>query len=1499
MLLLTCSLIASVLYHAQMPVTRRFVAFVVNNLVSGEIKGRLHISKIETLGLHKVVTKNISLYDAANRKVAFADEVTLQPDILGAFRGVIRFAHVYLKNAEVTLIESPSGLPTLITAFESKDPTPGIGPPLHAIVDDIHLGNVNVKGDILGLTGIRIEHFKARWRLEAQRDVGLIVYGATGTLIEPFPFHAKLQSLVGTISSNSITGIRLKARAGIRDETYTASIAYIQPEQTRDNELDVLVRTSKTSPQTLQGLGFEWARLIATHAGGMIRLKGPVDNLAVNGMFHTQGGDVALEGNLQSENTKISFTTNHVELDKTLLQAPEVTTSGSATIVLAKSSPQFILDLNPTAFNGIVFPAFKMRGRILDNEVAIDHLSSNHLKGTIFAKGHAYFNGRVRLNLEANIPDIKKDPNIPPGLSTGLQVSATIDTRNPITKDLEVRGRAQLRNFHYQNTRAAELAIEGKFRGKTRQPDIDIRASGKDIAVSGYPLTRLELNLKGGPSQYTAHGTATSGPNRHVGFDATVYASAQSYLVQANSIVASAGSETWRGSIHGLVYTPEHSISVERIILANGSQRLEAGGVYRFHDTDEFEANLQDFDLSGLQLLLGQDNAHRIEGRLDMHAIMRGQVTDPDILIEGAIREGHMDRLHPVEAVYVVQYTDSTLEFDAQATIEERSIISINGTGDLMLNMEHPFETFKRGRYEVSASVDNLPLSTLRQVSESSMANADGTLYGQINGYGTLSNFALDGNAQLAELSIGKLTGLKAQSKFNYGDHAFLATVDLSDSIGKLIHAEGAFYVDPIALAERPSEFLTTLYDRPWQIGAHVIPRSLEQLPEVISQHLPYPALMNAEIVLHGNATETRGRLKASVSSESDASANRKAARLRMTAKLDDGRVYASFNGFVNKEPTLKAEAFAPLDLHAWLRNPSLASIPPVTFEGHVWRMPLENIPLMPPNSTGPVDLNWDIKNLFTDHPTFNVTLHSHALRFFKTDPIAIDVTAKSNSAGLSFSGNTSDMSGGRSQLKGFVPVQWLDKAPFVQLDTDAPISLRTHFKRARLQPIFSAIPSIENADAIAMGTLNLTGTLNNIQMHGAVDIEQGHAQVIGLGQQLVNIHGKVIFNGKWAQLVGLRAEDGRGRTRINGGISFTGIQPSHVRLSLNSWKFPVRREGSVLATLSGNAKFNAAIKDDRMDATIQVSELSVALPDDTTSGVQELQHHPDLIIDGVAANNQEEGNEEFTVHIKVDARQPFWVRRSDFSVQIASELDMTYEKSALYIEGYAKLRRGFFDLFGKNFTLRNGTINFDGSSELNPEVNIQAVHELSTQSGISVTMTVDGRLSTPTVEFTSTHPDCQERSQVIDLLISGRCSGNDRSGNVYAAEEQTASFLAGITAGILTLGARREFGDLLPVISIETGQGGFASTRARLGYQADAFIPDFIKPYVLGAYVEGAFPLTSSDEQTQQQQQQQQYQQQGAGTRFLLELQFPHNFVGTSQYWPPGTWGFDLTWEP
>jgi hypothetical protein len=112
--------------------------------------------------------------------------------------------------------------------------------------------------------------------------------------------------------------------------------------------------------------------------------------------------------------------------------------------------------------------------------------------------------------------------------------------------------------------------------------------------------------------------------------------------------------------------------------------------------------------------------------------------------------------------------------------------------------------------------------------------------------------------------------------------------------------------------------------------------------------------------------------------------------------------------------------------------------------------------------------------------------------------------------------------------------------------------------------------------------------------------------------------------------------------------------------------------------------------------------------------------------------------------------------------------------------------------------------------------------------------------------------------------------------------------FLAGLTAGILTLGLRQEFGDVIPVLAVESeGAGG---TRIRVGWNADDIIPDFLRDIVLGAYIEGF--VTAAGEATQ-------VGPAGVGGGVSLEFTLPEGFLMRGTYVPVDNGSLDVLFEP
>jgi hypothetical protein len=132
--------------------------------------------------------------------------------------------------------------------------------------------------------------------------------------------------------------------------------------------------------------------------------------------------------------------------------------------------------------------------------------------------------------------------------------------------------------------------------------------------------------------------------------------------------------------------------------------------------------------------------------------------------------------------------------------------------------------------------------------------------------------------------------------------------------------------------------------------------------------------------------------------------------------------------------------------------------------------------------------------------------------------------------------------------------------------------------------------------------------------------------------------------------------------------------------------------------------------------------------------------------------------------------------------------------------------------------------------------------------------------------------------------------TGHGDTGTQQSPEDQLASAAIGMTTGLLSLGARREFGDFIPMLSIDQST---QDTRVRAGFEADKLIPSFMRGFVRGAYVEGIVSTGDGGQKGGEN------TSGNAQTGVLLELQLPADLVWAGKYGPGQTWSLDLDWRP
>jgi translocation and assembly module TamB len=254
-------------------------------------------------------------------------------------------------------------------------------------------------------------------------------------------------------------------------------------------------------------------------------------------------------------------------------------------------------------------------------------------------------------------------------------------------------------------------------------------------------------------------------------------------------------------------------------------------------------------------------------------------------------------------------------------------------------------------------------------------------------------------------------------------------------------------------------------------------------------------------------------------------------------------------------------------------------------------------------------------------------------------------------------------------------------------------------------------------------------------------------------------------------------------------------------------------------------------------------------------------------------------------VSIRIDAREPFWVRREDFSALATARLTIAAVPEPPSITGTIGVQRGVIELLGQMFDVERGTIRFTGGSEVEPELDLLASRKALGGNGEKVTIAASGTLHAPDLRFAIDGKPVTAGEALAAALGTRAAPASDQR-----VQEQVGSVATGIAGSVLTLGARRELGEWVPVLGFAQGGG---ETRIRAGVEADRLIPEFLRGIVVDAYVEG---IVSSREQTDEGQ----VTQQGAtGAAVLLELRFPHSLLSEAQYGPGPRWSLDLSWEP
>lgn len=1240
----------------------------------------------------------------------------------------------------------------------------------------------------------------------------------------------------------------------------------------------------------------------------------PFDVFAAQGVVGSAGGDIAVEASVDISGplqAALAMQSSHVDLGEALAPSLGVAESVGFDLEVALSEENSLWGIEVRG-DEIFYDTWQVQSLAAEATIGEDALVLSHLDlpalsegGHMNVSGRFGFDGAVDVSVDADLPRLSRQPSLSevlPGIGGRARIDANLSMRD---ERIDGRANVNVSGFRLQDLRVASASLRATATGPLSSPSLDAHVRAGSTHAYGIDLTRVELHGTGqgpyrirgrleGPAQFVDRSLAVV-VDAEVGVDGGVQATGN---VRMNGLFARPVSiDVQRFA------TTARGLSVSALaVRAPGVLNADMRGQVSFRGRSDFSFDIDDADFAPIGELLGVP----MEGSLVAEGEFHGSIARPALRSRGsvsAVRYLGLE-LASLEWNTSVEQRDGKAAFDldleAMGDVIGRIDIKLKGAApstNLSGDWRHaPLEAHvSLSGTEIAPLVAGLPLL----LGSDPLPELSGTLGLELQASGTYLNpQSLDAFVAVGEMGYPELGVLVPRVEFEAGLHDgnIISTLALSEPSSSYLQLRAALTFDRHAWEHSPRDILR----EPWTLDVRVPQRSLRDFPiEMLEGQLGRVGL-RAHFAGQGRNSSlggADGTISASASYPAGAGDDGEACRLASTLLALSGRLE---RGIFNVESRLRSggseravlSATMPLPLDRWaVETPE--RLPPIDADLVVRELQVSAIPIACAELEGEVNLAARLENIFGEEPLLDLRASIAGLQSTSAaddaPPANFDVEASASASRASVSLRLAGEDSELFSAAGEVPMAMNDELQLPLPDVDRWEG-RAEFNHAPLALLAAPVSLIGSPRGHLSGEVRARADeRSGVGVRGEVRLEELGFTLRDPLLRVESLGGRITLDEDHLRLHDVGFEDREGTIVVNGQVGMDGWELGRVEATAALDAFPFRVEGVVYAKLDTQVDITGEFGDPLSQFDVGLRDAAIQISPDVGRQVQSLSQHPDVIYDDegdddgfaalVGATLVSAAADEHETRIHLHSN-PFYVRREDFSVQVAPDLNVIVDHLGLRLEGDVEIRRGFLSIVGKQFDFERSELRFAGGRDLNPRIDITAVHELSNRE--TVTVQLSGDLFSLQLAFSSSDPSAETEAEILALLIGG---GSNDDAQETEAREDVLGFVTGLTAGALSSLTRRTFGEFLPVFGIESGTSG---NRIRAAIPADRLIPDFLSDVVIGAHIEGYVGEQNNGD---------------AGRSFAagveLELLFPHSLLLNTRYQQGNTWGLELRWEP
>lgn len=1166
------------------------------------------------------------------------------------------------------------------------------------------------------------------------------------------------------------------------------------------------------------------------------------------------------------------------------------------------------LGLEQARWNGTRLPELKAQARLSEDAARGLTLDASGYGGHLRARGQVDFDGRARATVDLSLPSLARLPRalrgeLDPDCDGHLSLHARLTLRE---RQLSAKGTLETRNLRLRDLEASALDASFDASGEATAPRIDAEVSGRGLRAGEARLRRLYVNVAGGPKQYALRLLADLPDGR-----------VQAQLSLARERDALQVSASARGQMHKEQFSLtlpnarigfDGSLGVQGLRVSALGQELAASGRYDKRGVEGLTVQVEGIDLALLSQALSLSPA--LVGKADLRATAHGHIDAPSVTLHLEGRGlGIPDK--PLGDLTL----DASLDAPAGRAALRTNIVGYAAgqaaarRSESVLSLQLAADAeFPEGRHPSwQARVDgarfdaNLDLKHLESAFIDGFVPeplpAKGALVGHLQARGSIREPALDGELrlQVRELTPGR--DVELATRFDYADGSGHARIQLDDRDGTWLSGQLG-----LTHPERSTEAIVRDAEHLLQLAQYDAELSLSARPVAYLPGAPSDAAQ-ARVTLDGHVALAHLperepevnlflHMHNPAGSEDAAACVGHAAELELQAKLADGRLQSEVSLRRLSEQLLALDLSAALVLAPLLAGTGSPDMHAVTADAQLAEVELASLPYLCQLVHGRISGRARAQALLSPSPSADVDLRIAGLSLDGNRHMnaSIKGALKLPRGELSLELGHGDK---RSSVRASLPVELVERVP--RLSDRGPLSVHARLDELPIGVFVPPKQAISRVSGTLSGRLDIVRRRDRrLALTGYLEPHKVGFTATSIAQPLSDIDGRIRIGEDVVEIERLVAHDGEGKLQLTGRLQQRSLSDYDAQLSITADEFPLRQEGRVAGLVDAEVGVRSQVRAESVSVNIALGTVSVWLRGgDLRQGI-DLDPHPDIIdpraqpIEDAAGANTAPDAESVKVTLGLTSKETFWVRRDDFAVRLAMDLDARIEAGQVLIEGPVRLRRGYLQLLGKTFDLDSkSTITFVASQPPNPVLDIRATAE-NRKTAKRIGVNIRGRASAPEIEFVS-DDKVVSAGEAAEALFGG--GGGTASAGVAG---QAQSFVSGILSGVMAVSARRELGELMPMLMVEPGDSE-SGARVRAGFELDSLVPGFLQGVIRGVYVEGIIAASKEEEEQGDGSKNKQSTQGGV----LIELYLPHDLVTSGQYGPGQTWSVDLGWQP